>query len=153
VYTIAAGRRREEDSHIDERAWYLFDVDTPRVVVGCDFGFPVTVVSVEITERAAPLLNNLNGEHAVVLDPSESVAVVDVEVPADASGNVRGHGHRLRLSQVVPGLPVAELDFDFDRLRYSFARSSMTQRRPLASENSSHEGLELEPQPNQNHSS
>ena len=77
-------------------ARHLVAVDAPRVVIGRDVGLSVTVVSVEVAERAASLLDDLDAEGPVVFDvPAKPVAVVDVELASDASGDVcLGPRHR-----------------------------------------------------------
>jgi len=90
VYTVLPVRRREENSRVDECAWHLVVADAPRVVVLCNHCLFVTVVAVEVTERTGPLLDDIDPERAIVFDvPAQFVAVVDVELPADMSGNVR----------------------------------------------------------------
>jgi hypothetical protein len=56
----------------------------------CDLRFSITVVAVEITERATTLLDDLDSEGSIVLNvPAEFVAVVDIELSTDVGGNIR----------------------------------------------------------------
>jgi len=59
------------------------------VFVG-DLRFSITVVAVEIVERAMTLLDDVDSEGSIVLDaPAEFVAVVDIELSTDVGGDVR----------------------------------------------------------------
>jgi hypothetical protein len=55
-----------------------------------DIRLGLTVVPVELIERAAALLDDVDSEGSIVLDaPAEFVTIVDIEFSTDASGNVR----------------------------------------------------------------
>jgi hypothetical protein len=69
---------------------HLFGVDAPCIVLVRDLRLVLTVVAVEITERAVTLLDDFDSEGSIVCDaPAEFVPIVDIELSTDASRNVR----------------------------------------------------------------
>lgn len=58
-------------------------------MAGGDVGSDLTIVAVEVAERAVSLLDDLDAKRTVGIDmPPESVPVIDVELSANAGGNV-----------------------------------------------------------------
>jgi len=90
VRPVATIRCCKENRRIYESPRHLFDVYIPRVVFDCDLRFLITVVAIEITERAATLVDDLDAERPIVRDvPAECIAVVDIKLSSDVSRNIR----------------------------------------------------------------
>jgi len=65
-------------------------IDAPSVMIGRDVGIRLTLVTIEIGERACLLLDDLNANAPIIFDmPLELVTVVNTEFTPNSSRDVR----------------------------------------------------------------
>ena len=90
VCVISLIRRCEEDRRVEQGTRYLFGIDAPGVVVGSYICFRVSVVALEVTKCACPLLNDVDADTAILFNmPAKLVTVVDSDFSPDSSRDVR----------------------------------------------------------------